>query len=190
MEQRELDHLRQLRDTTRRIDDHRGLYLVPTGLFLLINGLGLAIDRSPVTDIAFGVGIAAALASFVVVHRYYRRTLGRVVKAPDARGLVIGLGVVAAMVAGIAIDQAVEPPISLALLPVAVGVFFLEPTKLGHWRMIAVAVVVAAVAIAPAWWGADRSANLASAVVGAVMLLGGVLTHRALQRLLPEVPAE
>ena len=189
------DRLRRIHAVTDNFFFWQGLRFVPLGAALV----GISIVQSsadhlrqtvrPLLGISFLV--AALWISFSVIGPYYDRTFGRVKMDLERHGLrttVKWLIVYPALIAAVVVDMRLHPPIILSAIAFGLAIeAYRESTGGGRLHYVAASVTLGALALLP--MSDVMSPGLAGIrivvfVLGAVYIIGGVLDHRELLRIL------
>ena len=187
-------NLHEVRAVTANYFFWQGLRWVPLGVVLCFTAAGLAGDwvPRPVTD--WGIWplvVVAFWLSTSVLGRYYRRTFGDV-RPDDAqharRTSVKWLVVYPAMIASMVVDMKVALPLLLSGLVWGVSIeLYRRSTGGGRLHYSVAAVLLCALGLLPlagiALTG-KAGVTLLVGVVGFVYIVGGLLDHQALVRVL------
>jgi hypothetical protein len=192
------DRLRRIHDVTDNFFFWQGLRLIPMGAALL----GSAAALSPAVPIPAAlrawialplIGVAVWLSSSVL-GRYYARHFGRVRGDPSRhtmRTSVKWLVVYPAVAAAFIIDARFRPAVILSALAFAAAIeAFRQSTGGGrkHYTIAALGLVVfATLPLAGVVTPGKQILTALIGVVGLIYIVGGVLDHRELVRILAPV---
>lgn len=195
------DHARldRIRGVTANYFFWQGLRLLPGGLIMVIAGL-LSSDWWPFTgwvEDALLVGVLlAALGVSLAIGRYYRRVFGQVqvIPAQHARRNAIKWFVFyPAMLASLLIDAFSRVPFltSGIVWGAAIAAFWWS-TGRGRYHYLVAASVLVLLTFLPTLGMVAPGRTMVSLffiVLGGIYIVGGVLDHLELRRLLPPVTA-
>ena len=190
--------LRRVHDVTANFFFWQGLRWVPMGAALLVVAWSLG-STSPVpasweSSLLLGSMVAASVLS-AAVGRWYGRSYGRVRGIPGMharRTRIKWLIVYPVLLVALVIDGVARPPVLLSGLAFALAIeAYRRSTGGGRAHYVVASIVFAALTLAPVLGltapGAD-ALNLLFAFLGATYMIGGVLDHLELRRLLPGIP--
>jgi hypothetical protein len=189
--------LDRIRSVTANYFFWQGLRLVPVGLILVTAGL-LWTDWWPLTgwveDVVMVAVLLAALGVSVAVGRYYQRVFGHVADIPrlhTRRNAIKWLVFYPAMIASLLIDALTQIPflISGPIWGAAIFAFWWS-TGRGRNHYLVAASLLVALAFLPTLGmvaGGRPTLSLFFIVVGGIYVVGGLLDHLELRRLLPPV---
>jgi hypothetical protein len=193
--------LREVRAVTANYFFWQGLRWVPMGLALLATGAAfIARDALPRAVREWGPLLLILIALWLstsVLGRYYRRTFGQVRADPEQhrrRTSIKWFVVYPAIVVSMIVDMKLTVPIVLSGIAWAAGIeAFRQSTGGQRWHYTVASVVLCVVALLPLAGviptGKDGMSILIAAV-GLVYVVGGVLDHQALVRILGSAPTE
>lgn len=172
--------MERIRDTTDSLPSRLTLYMIPAGITVALLGLGGAIDNTMITNLVSAAGVVLGLFGFLVIHRHYRRTVGRV----RARQVVPwgAVTLAAAIIAGALLDGRVAAPISIMLAATAVWVV---ADVLAHRRRlrwyVGAALVAVALLLAPRWFDGETFDNIRRSLLGVTLIVVGFLGQRPVE---------
>jgi hypothetical protein len=192
--------LERIRGVTANYFFWQGLRWVPGGFILAIAGL-LWSDWWPfagwVEDVLLIGALLAALGISVAIGRYYRRVFGNVSGHPRQharRNAVKWLVFYPSMSASLVIDGLVQPPLLLSgIVWGAAIVAYWWSTGRGRRHYLVAASILFVLAFLPALGVVSVGPPILSLffiILGSIYIVGGVLDHLELRRLLPPVPSE
>lgn len=192
--------LDRIRGVTANYFFWQGLRLVPGGLILVIGGL-LWSDWWPFTgwvEDALLVGVLlAALSVSLAIGRYYQRVFGQVQVIPGHRArrdAIKWLVFYPAMFASLLIDALTRIPFLISgIIWGAAIVAFWWSTGRGRYHYLVAASVLVVLTFLPTLGMVARGTPMLSLffiVLGGIYIVGGVLDHLELRRLLPPVTAD
>jgi len=195
------DRLRRIRDVTDNFFFWQGLRWIPLGVAML----GYATAFSPRVPIPPALRLWLGLPTFAVaiwlsssvLGRYYSRHFGRVQSEPSrhvVRTAVKWLVVYPAIVVAFVVDTTLGPPVAVSALAFAIAIeAYRQSTGGGRVHYILASLGLVAFAILPLVGiltpGKPVLASLIG-VVGFIYIVGGVLDHRELVRILTPIPEE
>ena len=195
------DRLRRIRDVTDNFFFWQGLRLVPMG----VASLGFAMAYSPRLPVAPALRIwiglptlAVALwLSWSVLGRYYGRHFGRVEGEPSrhvVRTTVKWLVAYPAIAIAFVVDATLGPPVALSALTFAIAIeAYRQSTGGGREHYIIASLGLVAFSVLPLFGVLSPGKSIITSVVGVVgiiYIVGGVLDHRELVRILTPIPEE
>jgi len=192
------DPLERVRAVTANFFFWQGLRWVPMGMALLVVtgtlGSHTAIPELWQTPLLIAV-MVAALAAAAATGRWYDRAYGRVRGIPGVharRTRTKWLVVYPLLLVALVIDGTLRPPLLLSGLAFAAAIeAYRRSTGGGRRHYIVASAAFLALAFAPAAAlvnaGVD-GLNLVFGVLGATYMIGGVLDHLELRRVLPGAP--
>jgi hypothetical protein len=170
---------------SRNYESLQGLRAAPLGVFAVVFGLNLLIADWPAPAPAIGMLLLfASLVAMPVAHlalrAYYRRTFGYAQPRPNTRDALYAL----LFVIGLALDGQFGLPVSLFAL--AAVVYLLDQWWRArdlrfHYALLA--LVMLGYALATALIPAGQRLAASAVAIGVVILLGGLLDHLLLLRL-------
>ncbi|MEM9561105.1 MAG: hypothetical protein AAGA93_00720 [Actinomycetota bacterium] len=181
--------LERVRTTTQDLDQLLGLYVVPPGLAVVLVGAANALPSGRWNPLLVVAAVVVGVASWLVVCRHYRRTVGTVVRRTTRSELTDLLPVAVLLLGGALADAAIDAPVSLTLVALAAAFGLGLVRSGGHRLWFAVTLLVASVAVGPLWWGPSTTGGLAAMVMGASLVAAGVATHARLDDALAPVGA-
>jgi len=175
----------------------QGLRWVPVGIALLVvawgNGPSSPVPKSWESTLLI-VAMIAALAVSAAVGRWYARSFGRVRGIPGQharRTRTKWLIVYPALVIALLVDAIAKPPVLVSGIAFAAAIeAYRRSTGGGRAHYIIASIAFAALTFAPTLGLATRGAgaiNLLIAMLGATYTIGGLLDHRELKRVFPDV---
>lgn len=191
--------LERIRGVTANYFLWQGLRLVPGGLIMVIAGL-LWSEWWPFTgwgeDVLLIGALLGALGASVVIGRYYRRVFGQVRSIPGLharRNAIKWLVFYPAMLASLLIDTFIRFPFlaSGIIWGAAIAAFWWS-TGRGRYHYLVAASVLVVLTFLPTLGMVARgrpTVSLFFIVLGVIYMVGGVLDHLELRRLLPPVTA-
>ena len=181
----------------------QGLRAVPTGLLLFLVSFWANTLRGPARDFILpGSAVVVCGGLYILVDRYYQRTFGRVVASSESRRADLLLSVIGGLVglAAFLVDVRLSLPVSFIGLVFA-GAFLWEYFRMvrniQHWYvplMPIFGLLIALFSLLPAlglggWWqqiGVKNELLGVCLVVGAVLVVAGLLSHLYFIRTLPQ----
>ena len=187
-------NLHEVRAVTANYFFWQGWRWVPLGVVLCLLAASLSSDRLPGGIRDWGIWpllVVAFWLSTTVLGRYYRRTFGDV--RPDGelharRTNIKWLVIYPAMLASMVVDMKLALPLLLSGLVWGASVELYRRSTGGGRRHYAVAaVLLGALGLLPLAGVSPTGkagVNLLVGVVGVVYIVGGLLDHRALVRIL------
>jgi len=195
------DRLRQIHDVTDNLFFWQGLRLIPMGAALLgyavIYSLHVPIPAHAREWIALSLFAVALWLSTSVLGRYYARHFGRVRSDPSrhvVRTSVKWLIVYPAILVAMVVDATVAPPVVVSALAFALATeAFRRSTGGGraHYILAAIGLVVFSILplldVVPA---GKHSLTPLIGIIGLIYIVGGVLDHRELVRVVAPVQEE
>lgn len=183
--------LQQIRYVTQNYSNLQGLRLIPLGLWLLIVGL---------VTIEFAIPLLlAAVVLTWLIGIYYKRQFGQVhsMTSPTWKSYLLGLLVLAVLIAVAVMDWYLELPVSLLGLTMAIGLFlvWIQPAYRPRLHYLVVAILVAAMSLLPplgifAGGPAFHPVWAGSLGILLVILVGGLFDHLLLVRAFKALPEE
>ena len=197
MTSRETATLDRINAVTANFFFWQGLRWVPLGVALLVvawtYGPSSPVPKSWESPLLI-VAMIAALAVSAVIGRWYARSFGRVRGIPGQharRTRTKWLVVYPALLVALLVDGVAKPSILVSGITFAAAIeAYRRSTGGGRAHYIIASVVFAALTFAPilglATPGA-RAVNLLIGVLGATYTIGGLLDHRELKRVFPDV---
>lgn len=189
------DRLRSIHDVTDNFFFWQGLRWIPMGV-AMVACAAVSSPRSAVPAllrawIAFGLFAGALWVSTSVLGRYYAREFGRVRGDPSRHAIrtsVKWLAVYPGLCVALVVDITLAPAISVSSLAFAIAIeAYRQSTGGGRTHYTIASVALVAVSLAPLLGLASPGKSMLALLVGAVGLIyvvGGVLDHRALVRIL------
>ena len=189
------DRLRQIHDVTDNFFFWQGLRWIPMGVALLgcaaVSVRGLPISQTVREWIAFPLFAAALWVSTSVLGRYYARQFGRVRGDPSRHRLrtrIKWLIVYPMIIVAMLVDARFGPPVIVSSVAFAIAIeAFRQSTGGGRRHYIVAAIGLIAFAILPLLdlmpAGKYSLAPLIG-IIGLIYIVGGVLDHRELVRVL------
>jgi len=196
----EVGDLERIRGVTANFFFWQGLRWVPMGCALIIFGLTPVAKRfigSPWLDIiTYGSFFLALWLSTDVLGRYYTSTYGRVQGIPgqhSRRVRIKWLLVYPAMIAAMIIDAKLNGPIFLSGIVFGAGIeSYRRSTGGGRRHYTVAAILVALLSLVPLS-GLFTSRQMLIpflSILGAIYVIGGILDHRELARILAPTRSE
>ena len=195
------DRLRRIRDVTDNFFFWQGLRWVPMGVAML----GFATAYSPRVPIPSSLRAWIGLPTFVlalwlsssVLGRYYNRHFGRVRGDPSrhvVRTTIKWLVVYPAITVALFADARLGPPVIVSSLAFAIAIeAYRQSTGGGREHYIVASLGLVAFSILPLFGvlppGKPILASLIG-ILGFIYIVGGVLDHRELVRILTPIPEE
>ena len=195
------DRLRQIHDVTDNFFFWQGLRWIPMGAALL----GSAAVLSPELPIpaAFREWLAAALfavalwLSTAVLGRYYARHFGRVrgdasrhVVRTKVKWLIVYPAIVVAMI----VDATLAPPVLVSSFAFAVAIeAYRQSTGRGRGHYVVAAIGLLAFSVLPLLGVVQPGRHALTpliGIVGLIYIVGGVLDHRELVRVLTPIQGD
>ena len=175
----------------------QGLRWVPMGIALLVvpltYGASSPVPKSWQSPLLI-VAMIAAFALSAVIGRWYARSFGRVRGIPGQharRTRTKWLVVYPALLVALLIDGVAKPPVLVSGITFAAAIeAYRRSTGGGRAHYIIASVVFAALTFAPTLGLARPGAgaiNLLIALLGTTYTIGGLLDHRELKRVFPDV---
>jgi len=191
--------LERIRSMTDNYFFWQGLRLVPMGAALMVVAWRWSAWwplTGPTSDVVTYAALALAVWGSVVVGRYYRRSFGDVRAMPGAharRNALKWLIVYPLLVASMVVDGLLKPPLFVTGPVWGAGTLaYWWSTGRGRPHYVVASGILGAFGLLPLFGVfAPGTAGLAPffAVLGAIYMVGGVLDHLELRRLLrPVVP--
>lgn len=175
----------------------QGLRWVPMGAALLVTAWSKSANTllpEPWQSALAIVAIAVALAASIAAGRWYARSFGRVHGIPGQharRTRTKWLVVYPMLLAALVIDGVARPPVLVSGLAFAVAIeAYRRSTGGGRRHYIVASVLFALLTVAPMLRltvPGPHALNLLMAILGATYVVGGVLDHLELKRVLPDV---
>ena len=191
--------LAEIRAVTDNYFFWQGLRWVPLGSALLVMSLVLnSVVPLPeaVQDWILIPVLGLALVASNAIGSYYRRSFGRVRGIPGAhsrRSAIKWFVVYPLMLASLPIDMIFAPPVFVTGLVWGLGILaYWYSTGRGRLHYVAASLIFIALTVAPLF-GVQNGKSLVATfigLVGVVYIVGGVLDHFALRRILAPVPDE
>ena len=195
------DRLRQIHDVTDNFFFWQGLRWIPMGAALLGSAAALSPDL-PVPNalrewIAIALFVVALWLSTSVLGRYYARHFGRVRSDPSrhvtrtsVKWLVVYPGIIVAML----IDARLAPPVVVSSLAFAMAIeAYRRSTGRGRGHYIVAAIGLVAFSVLPLFGVLQAGKHALTpliGIVGLIYIVGGVLDHRELVRILSPIQGE
>jgi hypothetical protein len=189
--------LRMVRDVTANFFFWQGLRWVPLGVALIVLALASTVgarDAAWAPWVMRGTLALALWLSTTVAGRYYRRTFGAVRALPGLhtrRTAIKWLVVYPAMVGAMILDGTLELPVFLSGFAFAAGIVaYRHSTGGGRAHYLAAAGALAVIALLPLTGLVPTGRALFSpfiGLLGAIYVVGGVLDHHELVRILRPV---
>jgi len=175
----------------------QGLRWVPLGIALLVvawsYGPGSPVPKSWVSAL-FVATMVLALSASAMVGRWYARSFGRVRGIPGQharRTRTKWLVVYPALLIALLVDGIAKPSVLVSGITFAVAIeAYRRSTGGGRAHYIVASIAFAALTFAPTLGLAKPGAgglNLLIAVLGATYTIGGLLDHRELTHVFPDV---
>lgn len=197
MPTREAAALDRINAVTANFFFWQGLRWVPVGIALLVTawtyGASSPVPKSWQSPLLI-VAMIAAFALSAVIGRWYARSFGRVRGIPGQharRTRTKWLVVYPALLVALIIDGVAKPPVLVSGIAFAAAIeAYRRSTGGGRAHYIIASVVFAALTFAPTLSLATPGAaaiNLLIGVLGATYTIGGLLDHRELMRVFPDV---
>ena len=195
------DRLRQIHDVTDNFFFWQGLRWIPMGAALLGSAAALSpnlpIPNSLRTWIALPMFVVALWLSTSVLGRYYARHFGRVrgdpsrhVTRTSVKWLIVYPGIIVAMV----VDAKLGPPLVVSSLAFALAIeAYRESTGGGRWHYLVAAIGLVAFSVLPLFGVVQTGKHALTpliGIVGLIYIVGGVLDHRELVRVLSPIQGE
>jgi hypothetical protein len=191
--------LERIRGVTANYFFWQGLRWVPGGFIMLIAGL-IWSDWWPFTGLAEDAvligALLAALGASMVIGRYYRRTFGHVSGIPGQharRNAIKWFVFYPAMAASLLVDGLTRGPIFLSgiIWGVAIVAYWWSTGRGRHHYLVAAGglMVLAFLPTLNVVASGTPILSLFFIVLGGIYMVGGVLDHLELRRLLPPVAA-
>jgi len=183
----------------------QGLRAVPTGLLLFLVTLWGNTLHGPARDFILpGSAVVVCGGLYILVDRYYQQTFGHVVASSESRRADLALSIIGGLVglAAFLVDVQLKPPVSFIGLVFAaafVWEYIRMVLNIHRWYiplMPFFGLLIAVFSLLPAlglggWWqqiGVKSELLGVCMVVGAVMLIAGLLSHLYFIRALPQEP--
>ena len=192
--------LRTVRDVTANFFYWQGLRWVPLGAALIVFALASApgVRAEPWAAWAPWVAIALALwLSTSVAGRYYRRTFGAVRALPGLhtrRTRIKWLVVYPVMFGAMIVDAELAPPVFVSGLAFAAGITaYWQSTGRGRVHYLLAAAGLAVIGLLPLTGLVPTGRALLPpflGIVGAIYVIGGLLDHLELVRILGPITRE
>jgi hypothetical protein len=164
----------------------RGLFAVPTGLLVLMTGLG-NLGWKPLVDPLVFIACLVVLAGLTFgINRYYNVHYGRVrllrqqqLRLTLASFVCFGVP----MVGGTILDLRLDLPVSLfdALFGAAMLVWFAICVGLRADHVVVWGALIV-IGLVPVWGGFDDRASVGWLPMGVAIIIAGLLDHLALTR--------
>ena len=175
----------------------QGLRWIPLGAALLVAAWSSS-QSSPVPEswrsTLFIATMTVALAVSAMIGRWYGRSFGRVRGIPGQharRTRTKWLVVYPALLVALLVDVIVKPPVLVSGITFAAAIeAYRRSTGGGRHHYIIVSIAFAALTFAPTLGLATPGAgalNLLITLLGASYTIGGLLDHRELKRVFPDV---
>jgi hypothetical protein len=195
------DRLREIHAVTDNFFFWQGLRWIPLGVALLtysaMRSADLPVARGVPEWIALTLLGIALWLSTSVLGRYYVRHFGRVrgdasrhVVRTSVKWLVVYPAIVVAML----VDTEFRPPLVLSGLAFAIAIeAYRQSTGGGRWHYSAFAIGLVAFSILPLFGAlptGKQGLTPLIGIVGLIYIVGGVLDHRALVRILAPIQEE
>jgi hypothetical protein len=186
--------LERIRSVTANYFFWQGLRWVPLGLVIMIFGLKYT-PWWPLAgawdDVFIFALVAIVTVSSLLIGRYYRRTFGQVRHDPDAhqrREAMKWFLVYPLMVASLVIDIVFKPAFFVTGLVWSAGILaYWNSTGRGRPHYLVASVGMLALSFIP-WLGfvepGKQMFSVFAVVLGATYIIGGMLDHRELCRIL------
>src|SRR5689334_4464918 len=175
----------------------QGLRWVPMGVALLVacwSKSSITLVPEPWQSVLALVTMIAAFALSGAAGRWYARSFGRVRGIPGQharRTRTKWLVVYPALLVALVVDAVAKPPVLVSGVAFAAAIeAYRRSTGGGRAHYIVASIVFAALTFAPTLGFSSPGAvaiNLVIAVLGATYTIGGLLDHRELTRLFPDV---
>lgn len=196
----EAARLERIRGVTANYFFWQGLRWVPGGFIMLIAGL-LWSDWWPFTglveDVVLIGALLAVLSASVAIGRYYRKVFGRVSGVPGQHALRNALKwfvFYPAMLASLLIDGLTRIPffVSGIVWGVAIVAYWWSTGRGRHHYLVAAAglFVLAFLPTLEVVASGEPILSLFFVVLGGIYMVGGVLDHLELRRLLPPIASD
>ena len=197
MSTRETAALDRINAITANFFFWQGLRWVPLGIALLVgawtHGPSSPVPR-PWGSLLFIATMTVAFAVSAMVGRWYARSFGRVRGIPGQharRTRTKWLVVYPALVVALLVDGIAKPPVLISGIAFAAAIeAYRRSTGGGRRHYIIASIAFVALTFAPTFGlttpGA-RALNLLIALLGACYTIGGLLDHRELTRVFPDV---
>jgi len=198
MPTRETAALDRINAVTANFFFWQGLRWVPLGIALLVvawsYGPGSPVPESWESPLLVAT-MVVALAASAMVGRWYARSFGRVRGIPGQharRTRTKWLVVYPALLVALLVDGIAKPPVLVSGIAFAVAIeAYRRSTGGGRAHYMIASIAFAALTFAPTLGLATPGAgglNLLIAALGATYTIGGLLDHRELTRVFPDVP--
>jgi len=201
-------NLALIRYVTQNYNSLQGLRMVPFGLFYLASAAGWLGKQG---DCTFSIpALVLAILLYFGLGAYYRQRFGRVHHAPVNLGpirlavespvwFVVGLGAFLVFWAISALDYFLRPPVSLLGLSLAAGLaaVWLLPTFRPRVHYLVMAILVTGISLLPLAGFSSGNEILAPVegtllyiVLGSIFVVGGLMDHLILVRVLKPLPED
>lgn len=178
----------QVQFYTRNFDALQGLKLVPFGVFFLAMGADWLGEQG---DLSLSLpAFALTLLAYWLISRYYARHFGRVIPEGSAKiqNFLLPLGVALILWSAAAVDYWIRLPVSvfgLVLALALLGLWGLQGRRVRiHYAIMA--GLIALISLAPligvgeGWSIIQPPGSLYNLIIGAILVIGGILDHMVL----------